>query len=586
MRGGRRFAVAWAALCLAASRAAAQGGPAAPQPPAPSRVAGECHGEIISSITIEADDPPFKGATATWQAAARALGLHHAVTRKHVIRDYLLVRQGEACTEARRTESERVLRSLPFLAAATVRAEPDTSGTVALFVETQDEVPLLATAAVRHGKPAAIGFGSENIGGEGLRALVSVERGFAYRTGGHLQIEDFGALDAPVTLGFDGERRPLGGDFELDASHPFLSNLQRTSWQATYGQRNDYVEFRRPADDHLALPVQQERWAIGGGIRVDIGPSVWLLGLTGMGTSGIPAPQSVVVTDSGLAPDADQLVAEHYSTFHAVHAGPLVGLRHVKYQAVTGVDALFATQDVMTGEQVGFVVAPGAVNGVGSMLLATSAYGGWTGGSSVLAVEFDGESRRDLKGGAWDSSIGSGRAAWYLRAGSRAQLQISDLFTAGANSRLPLELDLGDPEAGVRGYYGTTFAGVRRNVVRMESRVARQNAVHRADLGAAIFADVGTLWAGSLPYGVSTTRSSVGVSLLTAYPTGSKRLYRIDLAIPLQRGTIGGGIAAPHAIELRFSSGDPTAAFWKEPEDVVRARLTPGPTQLFTWPVR
>ena len=124
-------------------------------------------------------------------------------------------------------------------------------------------------------------------------------------------------------------------------------------------------------------------------------------------------------------------------------------------------------------------------------------------------------------------------------------------------------------------------------MVRVEGRLAEPAAVHHADVGAAVFADVGTLWAGSVPYGVSTTRSSVGVSLMTAYPSGSKRLYRIDLAIPLQRAGIGGvGFAAPHAIELRFSSGDPTAAFWTEPEDVSRARLTPGPAQLFTWPVR
>jgi hypothetical protein len=545
-----------------------------------------CDGQVISSVVIQSSDPAFKGATATWQALARGLGLHHVATHAHVIRDYLLVREGQPCTAARLSESERVLRSLPFLASATVSAVPDTGGTVAVLVQTEDEVPILASGAVRHGKPAAIGLGSENIGGEGLRAMAGVERGFAYRTGYHLQLEDFGALDEPITLGFEGERLPLGGDFELESSHPFLSNLQRTSWQASYGQRDDYIEFRRPADDHLALPVQQERWAVGGGVRVDLGSSVWLIGATGIGTSGIPATTSVVVTDTGLATDSDQLVADHYQTFHSVHIGPLLGLRHVHYTTIRGLDALFATQDVMTGEQVGVVVAPGTVNSVGSILLGTSAYMGWTGGSSVFAVEFDGESRRDLKGGAWDSSIGSGRASWYLRAGHRAQLHVTDLYTGGANSRLPLQLDLGDRIGGVRGYAGSTLAGARRNVVRIEGRLAQPSAIHHADVGAALFADIGTLWAGSVPYGVSTTRTSIGVSLMTAYPSGSKRLYRIDLAIPLQRTTVGGGIAAPHAIELRFSSGDPTAAFWTEPEDVSRARLSPGPTKLFTWPVR
>lgn len=505
-----------------------------------------------------------------------------------MIRPYLLVRQGEPCTEAQRIESERVLRSLPFIATARVSAVPDTGGTVSILVETADEVPILANGAVKHGKPAVIGLGSENVSGEGLRTYVGVERGFAYRTGLRLQMAEFGVFNEPLTVGFDGERRPLGGDFELRASHPFLSNLQRTSWQASYRQSNDYVEFRRPADDFLALPVRQERWAVGGGVRLDLGSSVWLLGASGIVTSGDPAEATVVVTDTGLATDTQQIVAGHYSAFHSVHVGPLIGVRHVKYTPVRGLEALFATQDVMTGQQVGVVVAPGTVNSVGSVLLATSAYEGWMSGSSVVAVEFDGESRRDIKGGAWDSSIGSGRATWYLLAGPRAQFRVTDLFTGAANSRLPLQLDLGDAIGGVRGYSGSTLAGARRNVVRVEARLARPEAMHHADVGAALFADVGSLWAGSVPYGVTTTRSSVGVSLMTAYPSGSKRLYRIDLAIPLQRAAIGGGggFAAPHAIELRFSSGDPTAAFWTEPEDVSRARLTPGPTELFTWPVR
>lgn len=564
--------------------------PLASAPAYAQAASGSCDGQIVSTITIQSSDPLFKGATASWQELARGLGLHHVATHRHVIRDYLLVHPGQPCTAARLRESERVLRSLPFLASATVTAQPDTAGTVSILVATTDEVPILASAAVSHGKPAAVGLGSENIGGEGFRAMAGVQRGFAYRTGVRLQMVDFGAFDQPITLAFDGERRPLGGQFELDAAHPFLSNLQRTAWQGSYSQSNDYVEFRRPADDHLALPENQERWALGGGMRLDLGSSVWLLGATAIGTSGIPSSTSVVVTDTGLATDDQQLVADHYSTFHSVHAGPLVGLRRVKYITVHGLDALFATQDVMTGQQVGLVAAPGTVNGVGSMLLATSVYEGWAGGSSVIAMEFDGESRRDMKGGAWDSSIGSGRASWYLRGGPRTQLRVTDLFTGAANSRLPIQLDLGDPIGGVRGYAGSTLAGGRRNVVRVEGRVAEPAAIHHADIGAALFADIGTLWAGSVPYGVSTTRSSVGVSLMTAYPSGSKRLYRIDLAIPLQRSAIGGGggggFAAPHAIELRFSSGDPTAAFWTEPEDVSRARLTPGPTQLFTWPVR
>jgi hypothetical protein len=73
----------------------------------------------------------------------------------------------------------------------------------------------------------------------------------------------------------------------------------------------------------------------------------------------------------------------------------------------------------------------------------------------------------------------------------------------------------------------------------------------------------------------------VGLSLLGAYPTGSKRVYRADLAIPLTRGGDGGG-----RIELRFSSEDRTTRFWEEPQDVARARTGELPSTLFAWPTR
>jgi hypothetical protein len=71
---------------------------------------------------------------------------------------------------------------------------------------------------------------------------------------------------------------------------------------------------------------------------------------------------------------------------------------------------------------------------------------------------------------------------------------------------------------------------------------------------------------------------SVGLSLLGAFPSGSKRLYRIDIGYPL-RGDV-------HRLEVRFTAGNWTSAFWREPYDVKRARLGPVPSSLFSWPVR
>ena len=105
--------------------------------------------------------------------------------------------------------------------------------------------------------------------------------------------------------------------------------------------------------------------------------------------------------------------------------------------------------------------------------------------------------------------------------------------------------------------------------------------IRKADMGFAVFSEVGQLRAGDVPYGVTTSRANVGVSLLAAYPSHAKRLYRADLAIPLTRSGQGAG-----RIEVRFSSADRTQGFWNEPSDVGRARTGTEPNRLFAWPTQ
>lgn len=69
------------------------------------------------------------------------------------------------------------------------------------------------------------------------------------------------------------------------------------------------------------------------------------------------------------------------------------------------------------------------------------------------------------------------------------------------------------------------------------------------------------------------------MSLLAAYPAGSKRLLRLDIAVPTARDGNQGW-------ELRVSASNLAGRFWQEPKDVSRARTGPVPSTLFDWPVR
>jgi hypothetical protein len=543
--------------------------------------ADPCDGKRISAITFNPGRPPFAGSAKKWRAMARAIGLHHATTRANVIRTYMLLEEGDVCTEARRVESERILRALPFLADASVTALPDSAGGVRLDVATVDEIPALAAVAIRHGQPSTLALGNSNVSGLGLRLYGGVERGFAYRDGGHLEGTLYDAFGEPLTAEFDISRDALGGHAEAGLSHPFLTDLQRGSFQATFRRADDYQPLLQPDGPHAAISVHQERWSVGGVARTHVGGLVALLGGAAMGNQISPSADALVLSDTGAYPASDSALLNRYRAYHATRVGGLIGVRRVRYTTVAGYDALFAQQDVATGFQTGTLAAPGSEMAAHrDLLLANSTYAGAMLGSSLIAAQFESEVHRDFTGGFWDSTIGSGRAAWYVKPARSLLFTLSDEFSVARDARLPTQINFADRLGGLRGYAASRLAGAERNVVRAEARWAHPALIKRSDMGLALFADVGHLWAGDVPFGQTVSARSVGVSLLGAYPTNSKRIYRLDLAFPLTNVGGRGGL------ELRFNVTDPTSAFWREPNDVTRSRLAPVPSSLFAWPAR
>jgi hemolysin activation/secretion protein len=152
-------------------------------------------------------------------------------------------------------------------------------------------------------------------------------------------------------------------------------------------------------------------------------------------------------------------------------------------------------------------------------------------------------------------------------------------FSGGWRERRPFQLSLGDRQGGVRGYDDTRAVGARRLVLRAERRLVVGGVSDWLALGVAGFADAGKVWAGRVPYGQTTPlRTSLGVGLLAAAPRQSRRLLRLDIAVPVARD--------PHAAkyELRFTTSKPLATFWREPGDIVRARAVVSPAGMVAWP--
>jgi hypothetical protein len=568
----RRGILALVAGCLARG-AAAQGSAA-------DTTAGAtvpCNGQRIVAVSINPGRPPFSGNAERWRALARSFGLHHATTNADVIEPFLLLQPGDVCNEQRRSDSERMLRDLPFIASASILVLPDSDG-VRLEVNTIDEIPALGSVAFRGFGPRALSLGSDNVGGMGVRLLAGAERGYAYRAGYRAAFTDYAAFGLPLTTAIDAARDPIGSHIELDATHPFVTNFQRGAWNAIYRMEDVYPRFRRSSGDDLGLEIKQLRWSAGAVSRANLGSTVVLLGAEAVGLRADPAAAPVVISDSGFVRTTDGTLVGRYAPVHSVRAGALIGLRHVNYTPVDGLEALFARQDVMTGVQSGTLIAPGRTGSDNDMLISNSSYLGAVFGRSVVMADAESEARRTLAHGGPISIIASGRAAWYFPVGVGQLFTLDDEFSGGSRSLLPIQLTLTERQADIRGFTGSTMAGAVRNVVRAEYRWARPAAIHKADAGLALFTDVATLAAGAAPFGTNATVQSVGISLLGAYPSGSKRLYRIDVAYPL-RGDV-------HRLEVRFTAGNRTSEFWREPYDVTRARLGPVPSSLFSWPVR
>ena len=159
-----------------------------------------CKGERVSRIDID-PNPPFRiNGNAIWQRAGRFAARQHVTTRPSVILRYLALQLGDACTEVRRAESERILRAQPFIADASVLAYADGNGGVTLTVTTVDEVSLIVGAGVTSAQPhfRSVLLGEDNLMGSGIHTDVSWKKGRTFRDiyAGKL-IDSYGHPDAP-----------------------------------------------------------------------------------------------------------------------------------------------------------------------------------------------------------------------------------------------------------------------------------------------------------------------------------------------------------------------------------------------------
>ena len=548
---------------------------------APSgRPTADCMGQRIDDIVVYSEAPSVANLQRV-PVLARIARSMHATTKAELIRRFLLLDEGEACSELRRAESERILRAQPYIADADVFVIPNDHGGVDLEVRTSDEVSIVIGGSVRARSPnvSFLLLGSANLGGQGVFVSGAWRDGDGLRDAFTFRGIDNQFLGHPWVFGVEAERATLGGSWRVEGTQPFLTDLQRVAWRVLGGMRKGFVELRQPNGDIPTLASQRSYFDVGGIVRVGPPGRLNLFGASITGNDERTGDR-LILPENGVLRDVGRTPRE-YAPHRIARANMLLGVRDITFVRREGLDALTATQDVPLGFQLGTQFGRSLAL-LGSreddVFMAGDLYVGVARGMATLRVQAQGEGRRGLGGAQWDGVLTTGRVTHYLKFSPWHLNQAIVEWSAGYRQRTPFQLVFGIPDGGVRGYEESSLAGGQRIVARFEERFVLGKVFGVADGGVALFADGGRQWAGDVPFGVNTgVKSSVGFSILATLPPRSARLWRADIAFPLSSG-------ANARWTVQLTNADRTQFVFREARDVEVGRELTVPSSIFAWP--
>ncbi|MEP7381907.1 MAG: hypothetical protein ABI910_09490 [Gemmatimonadota bacterium] len=543
-----------------------------------------CAGQTITEVVIRAEAPGFGGIFERSPFLGHLVTNLHVTTAPSVIRNFVLLQKGAPCDPVLRSESERILRAMPFLSDASVTAYPDGTQGVKIEVVTIDEPSLIGSIGIVNDAPyvSGLALGTQNLMGEAVLASASWREGDAYRDRFAVRYTNYQLYGHPYQLQLVAARRELGSDWLTEVSYPFLTDVQRAAWRVSGGQVDEFARFLRPNGMPSSLEVQRRFGDVGAMLRVG---STGLLGLVGAQLSyedNAPAAVPVLVTDSGVVADTTSVLAGRYRTTRSTRINTLLGLRRVRFVRVNGFDALSGPQDLRIGTQLSLTLGHSlpASRGIArnEKYIGANVFLGVGGRTSYAAIQGDVEGRRSSATSGWDDVLTNGRFAWYLKPHPRHLILADVTWGGGWSARVPYQLALGARNGGLRGYDDADIGGATRMIGRLEERWHIGSFRGSADAGVGAFADVGQIWAGDVPLGVNSgLRPSLGFSLMAAVPPRSQRMWRLDVAFPLDArdGARWG---------MRLTNVDRTRTFHATPGDVRRVRERVLPQSIFSWP--
>ncbi len=534
---------------LGATSVTALAGQACPQ--------GEVSAVLVTPHSYFETDDTTDGGTLSWFYGI-ANGIH-ADTNEDFLRAELLLRVGDCYDPFLVEESGRLLRQLGFIDRAEVTGVPQPDGSVHIMVETWNSWTLQFEPRFRFEEGfefAGLDITERNLFGRGI--LLG---GFYRQNRERLNVG--GRFATPHLLGtrwdarLQASRTRAGNAFQQGFFYPFVGEVGRRAAVQSFVQLEDQFSYSLPAGgtySNVVQPYGQQSSQITVAGRIGRPGRLTIFG-GGLSREEWDYPTfpdgAEVVRDGDFGntepapPEITAILAPQLRGYSTTRVNLILAQRNLSFQRRERLDALRGIQDVAIGTEVALVL------GRSIPLLGSNAakedsdffgrvrlFGGLAPGRWVLASAVSVEGRKifgEAENG-WKDVLGEFDLYSYWRPSETSRHTLfARLSGAGGWSVTgPFQLTLGGV-SGLRGYSLDNHPGGKRLIASLEDRIyfaSPRNGF--IDLGMTAFVDVGSIWAGGVPFGAdSGTLATAGAGLRIGFPGGTRGVTRIDVAFPL-----------------------------------------------------
>ena len=529
-------------------------------PAAAAQAAQACEMGTISEITFDRQKPFLLEATsedASLGGLFRGMNSIHITTTEGTIRWELLFEEGDCLDPVLLQESERNLRTLPYISDARVESDQLADGSHRVNVMTLDGWALTPAVVLEVEEGFQItGFSltAKNLIGTGT-SVGYFNNTFRERKriGGLARQPNLFGTRIDVTV--HGGNTRSGHYYSESIFRPFTGEIGQNAFRQVAHQRDDYFPYSvEPSLGFTQALVRYEAEEYEATFERRFGDRMGRRFMAGIGLSrevvrfpfGAGGVQIVVDNEFGQPMAAPPQVVTEISPQIRDHATNRVnfaiGVRDLRFGTRLGLDALRAMQDIQLGTDLTLTVAPGLPTGddnVSDVLTRIKGSTGFAAGSLYLILNADFQARnvsKDDNGGptGWRDILWELNGTGYWTFSEDSSLMGRILYASGSRMDRPFQLTLGGREA-VRSYTEDAFPGARRVLATLEHRIPFPGLnLSFADLGLAGFVDAGKVWAGSVPYGAdSSWEAGVGLGIRIGLPAGGQSILRLDWALPV-----------------------------------------------------